>query len=98
MFAAVPEAPDGRGAMLLDGCANDDLLRIGLFITGTPDDSFETFITGEGFEINMINPDERDATDVGLMGQVTDFTRNGGILFVDPGSCCSAQQATGLRT
>ena len=71
----------------LDGGAGDDLLHTDLFVTGTPGDSFDTFITGAGadtIEISFLDVSDSEDVDVGLMGTVTDFTPGEDMLLVDP--------------
>lgn len=57
----------------LDGGVGDDVLRTNINVVG----SFETFITGEGSDTIEINVDgglAGGSVDVGLFGEVTDFT------------------------
>jgi Ca2+-binding RTX toxin-like protein len=76
----------------LDGGAGDDVLRSDLFVTGTPGDSFDTFITGEGadrIEIITFNTTSSENIDLGLLGVVTDFTPGEDMIFVDPSQVIS---------
>ncbi len=71
----------------LDGGAGDDVLRTDIFVTGTPGDSFDTFITGEGadrIEIVTFNTTSDENIDLGLLGTVTDFDTDEDMIFVDP--------------
>ncbi|MGJ8595773.1 beta strand repeat-containing protein [Sulfitobacter sp.] len=70
----------------LDGGAGDDVLRTNINQAITTGQGVETFITGEGsdtIEISVINRGEDDTSDVGMFGEVTDFTPGEDIILLD---------------
>lgn len=69
----------------LDGGVGDDVLRTNINVVG----SFETFITGEGSDTIEINVDgglAGGSADVGLFGEVTDFTPGEDAIVLDSSS------------